>query len=362
MTSRIPFDPLRPYNLPLLPPTFDYKDSKFTELRVKARVELAELKAYSTDMPNQLLLLSPTILKESIASSGVENINTTMMNVLENQLFSEQEQRPQDKEVLRYKDAVIEGFKSLDKYSLATRTIINIHKNLLTDSPGKYRSHAVQIQNNITKEIVYTPPEARRIHELLNNLENFLHQNDDIDPLIKASIIHYQFEAIHPFSDGNGRTGRILMVLYLLRKDLLHFPTLYISGYILKNRNDYYRLLLNVTEKQDWSEYIEFMLNGFYLQAKETKELLFKIKNEYASFKEILKTKYKNIYNAVDLVDTLFAFPVITATKLAENVGCTWETASTYLKTLKKAGLMSDKKMGKYHIYVNNKLIKILHS
>lgn len=358
----MPFNPLRPYNLPALPPKFDYKDSKFTELRINARVELAELKAYSVDMPNQLLLLSPAILKESIASSGVENINTTMMNVLENQLFPEQDQRPQDKEVLRYKDAVIEGFNSLSTYSLATRTILDIHKNLLTDSPGRYRNNGVQIQNNKTKEIIYTPPEAAKIHDLLNNLESFLHQNDEIDPLIKASIIHYQFEAIHPFNDGNGRTGRILMVLFLLKKDLLHFPTLYISGYILKNRDEYYRLLLNITKDQNWTEYIEFMLTGFYLQAKETKNLLFRIKMEYASFKEVLKTQHKNIYNAIDLVDTLFAFPIITAAKLAERVGCTWETASTYLKTLKKAGLMSDKKMGKYHFYVNNKLIEILHA
>ncbi len=362
MINKVPFDPIRPFDLPVLPPSFDYKDSRFTELRVKARVELAELKAYSLDMPNQLLLLSPAILKESIASSGVENINTTMMNVLENQLFPEQEQRPADKEVLRYKNAVVEGFETQKKYSLSTRTIIEMHKTLLTNSPGQYRKEGVKIENSSTKETVYTPPVMGKIDSLLGNLENFMNQEDDIDPLIKASIIHYQFEAIHPFNDGNGRTGRILMVLYLLKNDLLHFPTLYISGYILKNRPEYYRLLLNITKDQNWNEYIEFMLNGFYLQAKETKILLFKIRSEYERFKNDLKTNHRNMYNSVDLVDALFAYPIITAAKLSDEVGCTWETASNYLKALRRAEVLSDKKVGKYHFYVNKKLVEILYS
>lgn len=361
MTNNIPFNPIRPHDLALLPPSFDYKNSKFTELRVKARVELAELKAYSMDMPNQLILLAPTILKESLASSGVENINTTMIKVLENQLFPEHEQRHADKEVLRYKDAIIEGYENLAKYSLTTRTIINIHKTLLLKSAGQYRRTEVKIENSSTKETIYTPPLSGKVDSLIGNLEKFMNTDGDIDPLIKAAMIHYQFEAIHPFVDGNGRTGRILMVLFLLRKRLLHFPTLYISGYILKNKPEYYRVLLGVTKDNNWDDYINFMLQGFYLQARETKSLLLKIKEEYYSFKEIIKAKHKAIYNAVDLVDALFAFPVITPAKLAEEVGCGWETARNYLETLTKAGILSDKKVGKYHFYMNKKLLNLLY-
>lgn len=361
MSSIISFDPIRPHDLSLLPPSFNHKDSKFMALLIRARVELAELKGYSSGMPNQLLLLSPTILKESIASSGIENINTTMVNVLENQLFPEQEQRQADKEVLRYKSAIIEGFDNLQKYFLSTRTILEIHKILLTKSSGGYRRKGVKIENSTTKETLYTPPEASKINDLLKNLENFMNQEDDIDPLIKAAIIHYQFEAIHPFDDGNGRTGRILMVLYLVKNEILHYPTLYISGYIHKNRPEYYRLLLEVTTKEGWEEYINFMLKGFYLQAKETKDLLFKIKFEYFRFKDEMKKNHKSIYSA-DLVDALFAFPVITPAKLADDLGCNWETARNYLKTLTDDGVLKDRKIRKYHFYMNTKLLNILHS
>ena len=363
MVNNILFNPIDPHDLALLPPKFDYKDSRLTELLIKARVELAELKGYSSSMPNQKLLLSPALLKESIASSGIENIHTTIMNVLENQLFPEQEQAMADKEVLRYKDAVNEGLKSLKQFELSTRTIQTIHANLLTNYPGIYRENeGIVIADASTKQIIYTPPSVGKIPDFMGNLENFMHIEEDMDPLIKAAVIHYQFESIHPFNDGNGRAGRILMVLWLVKSGLLTFPTLYISGYLLKNRPDYYRVLLGVTKEQKWKEYIEFMLQGFYLQAKETKELLFKITLEYKALKTELKSNHRNMYNSVDLVDSLFAFPVITASRLAERVNCTWETASNYLKTLKKAGILEDRKVGKYHFYMNKKLLSILYN
>lgn len=362
MSKNIPFDPLKPYDLPLLPAPFNYKDSRFTELRVEARVQLAELKAYSSNMSNQLLLLSPAILKESIASSGVENINTTMMNVLENQLFPEQEQRTEDKEVLRYKSAIDEGLENLRKYSLSSRTIKQLHRMLLTNRPGEFRKIEVSVADSKTKEIIYTPPVSGKINELLKNLEDFMNKEDDIDPLIKSAIMHYQFEAIHPFNDGNGRTGRMLIVLFLVEKKLLHFPTLYISGYILKNRPEYYKVLLGITKDGNWNDYIEFMLKAFCHQAKETKDFLFKIRTEYFRFKEELKINYKNIYNSGEIVDHLFAFPVITVARLAKELGCKWDTASKYLKALKKAGILGDKKLGKYHFYLNKRLLDILYS
>ncbi len=359
MTANIQFDPIRPHSLALMPPSFDYKSARFTELLIKARVELAELKGFSSDI-NQRLLLSPAILKESIASTGVENINTTMMNVLENQLFPESDQRKADKEVLHYVSAIDEGFGDLEKYALTTRTIKDIHKMLLTNHPGEYRKTEVKIEDTKTKERIYTPPVSGKVNELIGNLESFMNTDGDIDPLIKAAIIHYQFEAIHPFVDGNGRTGRILIVLFLVKKGLLHYPTLFISGYILKNKPEYYHVLLEVTKSGDWENYINFMLQGFYLQAKETKDLLFDIKREYFRFKKLLKENYKSIYSS-DLVDALSSFPIITASRLSKKLSCFWGTASSYLKTLEKAGLFTSRKVGKYHFYMYKDLLKILY-
>jgi Fic family protein len=197
----------------------------------------------------------------------------------------------------------------------------------------------------------------------MNNLENFINGSilPEVDPLIRCAIGHYQFEAIHPFSDGNGRTGRILVVLSLVNAGILSLPILYISGYINKNKNDYYRLLLEVTTNGNWDEYILFMLNGFYLQAKETKDLLFKIMKLFFDFKKELKKDHKKIYSA-DLVEALFSYPVITPVKLANELGIHYTTASRYLVELEKSGTLSSKKIGKYHFFANKQLLQIIHA
>lgn len=357
----MPFNSAYPYDLPFLPPRDDLINVSSMSLLIKARAELGELKGYSSGMPNQLLLLSPAIIKESLASSEIENINTTIINVFQNQLFPEAEQRQPDKEVLRYRDAVIEGFESLKKYGLTTRAILDIKKVLIPDLPMAYRTTQNGIKNNTTGEILYLPPEASKINGLMGNLEKFINSsNDELDPLIKCAIMHYQFEAIHPFSDGNGRAGRILMVLYLVQQNILNFPILYISGYINKNKTEYYKLLLNVTSSHDWNSYISFMLQAYYLQAKETKELLFKIMNSHYEFKKLLKKDHRKIYSA-DLAEALYAFPIITPAKLATELDVHRDTASGYLKRLKSAGLLVEKKVGRYHFYSNKNLITIIY-
>lgn len=356
------FDPTYPHNLTFLPPKFDFDTKNFTKLLIDARSELAELKGYSFSMPNPLLLLSPAIIKESLASSEIENINTTIINVLENQLFPEAEQREPDKEVLRYRDAVIAGFSSLNKYSLSTRTIHTIQKVLLPGVPEGYRQVQNGIKNTATGEIVYMPPVASRTPELMGNLENFMNdKSNDIDPLIKCAISHYQFEAVHPFGDGNGRTGRILMVLYLVYSEVLSLPILYISGYINANRAEYYRSLLEVTINGNWNEYITFMLKGFQVQAKETKELLFKIMSFFFELKKELKTNHKKIYSA-DLAEALCSYPVVTPVKLANVLEIHYTTASRYLHELAKAEVLGEKKYGKYHLFANRRLLKIIHN
>jgi Fic family protein len=357
------FNPNRPHMLAKLPPKLDYKTETITDLLIKARSELGELKGYSFSMPNQLLLLSPAIIKESLASSEVENIKTTMVEVLENQLFPEAEQKIPDKEVLRYRDAILLGQEKLNKYSLSTRIILAMHKVIAPRIGGVYRKTQNGIENTHTRTIIYTPPEAAKIPDYMSNLELFMNGHVDLkaDPLVRCAIAHYQFEAIHPFSDGNGRVGRMLMVLDLVQQQILNLPILYISGYINKKKSDYYRLLLEVTEKNNWYDYLFFMIKGFYMQAKETKEMVFKIMSLYYRTKKLLKTNNKKIYSA-DLVEALFAYPIISPVKLSNELGIHYTTASRYLEALEKADFLKSKKVGKYHLYANVNLLKIIHA
>jgi len=356
---------MQPHKLMFLPPNKDFVDLKLYKLIAKTRAELAELKGYSTSLQNPLLLLSPAITKESLASSEIENINTTIINVLENQLFPEDQQKQPDKEVLRYSEALHWGYKNLRNYGLTTRLITGIQNQLLPDKPAGYRKLQNGIKNIKTGEIVYIPPSHLDIPNLITNLEVFTNskeeENNDIDPLVKTIISHYQFEAIHPFDDGNGRTGRILMVLQLIQEKILDIPILYISGYINKNKSTYYELLNNVTKNGNWYDYVIFMLNGFCEQAKTTKTLLFNIRELYFKQKTKLKSECKNIYSS-DLVDAIFTMPIITPSKLAEILSVEWETAKKYLNKCESIGLLQQRKIKKYRLYMNKELIDLLHN
>ena len=351
-----------PFPLKKLPPDIDFRDPDLLELVIQARSELAELKGYSSSIPNQLLLLSPAILKESLASSEIEDIHTTILDVLENQLFPEEERKQPDKEVLRYHEGIMWGYENLKSLGISTRTIVGIQSKLLPDKPTGYRQQQNGIEDKKTKEILYIPPVQADVPRLMGELENFLNNdaNTKIDPLLSCVISHYQFEAIHPFSDGNGRTGRILMVLYLVQREILTLPILYISGYINQNKNEYYRLLLGVTTRGEWKEYIIFMLNGFCQQAKLTKEIVAKIRGLYFNLKDDLKKNHRNIYNA-DLVESLFTYPIISPVRLGTEMGVHYTTASRYLKSLEKAGILVSRRVGTFHLFAYKDLLDILH-
>jgi Fic family protein len=353
------FNPIQPINLPLLPPDNSIKDEDFIELLLKARVELAELKGAAGQIPNPLLLTAPLLVRESVESSGIENINTTVSKVLENQLLPDNEQRAPDKEVLRYREALYWGAQSINDFSLSNRTILGIHEKLIKENGGAYRHVQNHIVNSKTGEILYTPPIQNKIPELINNWEKFVNEKKSFDPLIRAAIAHQQFEAIHPFLDGNGRTGRILTVLQLVCDGILEYPILFISDYINKNRTEYYDLLRNVNKNDAWHEYIAFMLQGFYLQAKETKDILKQITQYHYELKQTIKKEHSNIYSA-DLIEALFTYPVITPTKLAEEIGIHYTTASNYLKALEEAKILYSAKIGRNHLFANKKLIKLL--
>jgi Fic family protein len=354
------FNPTLPFNLPLLPPDLNFRHEGFFDIMLKTRTELGELNGYSYSMPNPLLLLSPAVIKESVASSGIENINTTMEDALQAQLFPDAEQKQSEKEVLRYRDAIMWGFSNRTKIPISTRLILGIHKTLLPDQSPGYRKTQNHIANSATGEVLYTPPPANDLPRLLGNWEQFVNnEGDEIDPLVKAAIAHYQFEAIHPFGDGNGRTGRILIVLQLIQERLLSLPILYMSGYINKNRSEYYTLLQAVKTDGSWHEWILFMLKGFLEQAKETKSTFIKIMDLLEKTREHLKEKHKKIYST-ELVEALFALPIITPVTLGKKLDVNYRTASRYLAELAKEKVLHESYVGKYHLYANKTLLKLL--
>ena len=354
------FDPSRPFHLPSLPPEVNFRHEKFVDVMLKTRSELGELNGYSYSLPNPLLLLSPAIIKESVASSSIENINTTMEEALQAQLFPEAEQKKPDKEVLRYRDAIMWGFDSLKSIPISTRLILGIQKKLLPEEAPGYRKTQNRIVNSATDVVVYTPPPATELPRLLNNWERFVNNEDDgIDPLVKSAVAHYQFEAIHPFSDGNGRTGRILMVLQLIQQKILTLPILYVSGYINKNRSEYYRLLQAVRSEDGWNNLIFYMLTAFHQQARETKTTLFRIMEFLEKTREHLKQKHRKIYTA-ELVEAIFALPIITPVNLGKKLDVNYRTASRYLAELAKGKVLHESYVGKYHLFANKGLLKIL--
>jgi Fic family protein len=360
MILHMSFTAAHPYCLEPLPPTLDLRDPDILELLVKAHKELVQLKGLTEATPNPLLLISPAILQESVASSEIENIHTTVVEVLQGQLFPEAEQKGPDKEVLRYQNAALWGNENLRSVALSSRLILGINRRLLQAKYSDYRKIQNKIENSRTKEVIYTPPIASSIPELLGNWENYVNKRDDeIDPLVKCAIAHYQFEAIHPFEDGNGRTGRILMVLSLVDQEILSLPILYVSGYLNNNRNDYYKLLLGVTQDKRWKEFIIFMLQAFHSQAIQTKKTLSAVLKLHSEVKDELKKKHSKLYDA-DLVDHLFSYPITTPARLAEALGTHQVTASKYLKGLKEAGFLKDRWHGKYHLFINDRLIKTL--
>jgi len=355
---------VKPYPLPKLPPRAIYFNNEILKELVGARTQIAELKGYCLDYPNPLLLLSPAIIKESLASSEIEDIHTTLIDVLQNALLPEIERRQPDKEVLRYREAILFGYKAIKERPVITHSLIVGIQNTLMQIRGQdFRSDQNAIINQKTNKIVFVPPKAADIPELMRNWESYVNLKSDNlkdDPLIRAAIAHYQFESIHPFTDGNGRTGRILMVLQMINADLLTAPILYISGYINKNRSEYYGLLREVTNKGIWKNYLLFMIRGFKMQATKTKGHLLETRALFESTRKTVKNKLPNVYSH-ELMEAIFANPIITPTALANKLGVHHITAGDYLKKLEKNKIVRGRKVGKYRMYANEGLIRLLN-
>lgn len=366
------YNPKQPYDLQNLPPPISLQNhsniSSLFEITTKAQQAISELKGALSNIKNPEILLSSLYLQESVSSSAVENIHTTIESALEDGAKPENERSAANKEVINYRDALLSGHKSLNKYGLSTRTIKSIHKNLNVKhgTPGEFRQQQNSITNILSdgsSKIIYTPPTSRSINSLLGNWENFANKNKDFIPLIKAAICHYQFEAIHPFEDGNGRTGRILMVLQLVQDGLLEYPALFISGYLSRFEKEYKNHLLRVTTQGTWWEFIHFMIIGFGYQAIDTQTALLKLDiaryKLMAQLEETDDSKIKSA-NIESVVNHIFENPTTHSKFMESETGIHWQTCTKYLNYLSEIKILSQEKRGRYRFYSNELAIKAL--
>jgi len=265
------------------------------------------------------------------------------------------------KEVQHYREALLKGYELVVEHGLLLkRDIVAIQKELEQNDAGVRRQSGTVLKNAATGEVVFTPPQDyETIQSLFVNLEQYINEPNDIDPLVNMAIIHYQFESIHPFYDGNGRTGRIINILYLILKDLLDIPILYLSSYIIKHKADYYRLLQEVRTENNWEEWILYMLDGIEQTSLETINLVNDIHELMNETKETIKRELPKIYSK-DLVEILFMHPYTKIEFLVNGLGIARQTASIYLNELEKVGILKSIKIGRSKFFINEELFDML--
>lgn len=350
-----------PYNdLPILPPDLERIETRSVlKACISARAAIAELKTAGELIPDQGLLINILPMLEAKDSSRIENIVTTS-DQLSQYADRADGADPATKEALRYRTALYDGYTHLEDYPLCTNTAVAICTKLravqtdIRKTPGT----VLRDQNN---NVVYTPPVGEdSIRELLANWERFIHGDDDLDPLVKMAIAHYQFECIHPFPDGNGRTGRILNILYLIQSELLSLPILYLSRFILERRDDYYTLLRRVTEEGDWESWILFMLEAVESTSRWTTDKISIVRALMAETTEYVREKLPKIYTH-ELVQALFAQPYCRIDNLVERGVAKRQTASTYLKQLVEIGVLEEMSVGREKLYINTRLLQELN-
>lgn len=354
--------PKQPFNqLPFLPPELEQIETRAVlKACINARAALAELKAAGQLHPDQGLLVNILPMLEAKDSSRIENIVTTS-----DQLFQYVDRAgqadPATKEALRYRTAMYEGVSHLATYPLCTTTAIQICTTLRAFETDVRKTPGTVLRDQ-NLNVIYTPPEGEEvIRSLLTNWEKFLHQEDDLDPLVKMAIAHYQFECIHPFPDGNGRTGRILNILYLIQTELLTLPVLYLSRFILENRSQYYVLLRDVTAKQDWESWILFMLEAVFEMAKWTTRKIGVVRELMTSTTEYVREKLPKIYSR-ELIQVMFMQPYCRIENIVDAGLAQRQTASSYLKQLVEIGVLEEMNSGREKLYLNILLLNELNT
>ncbi|MDZ4796260.1 MAG: Fic family protein [Bacteroidota bacterium] len=346
-----------------LPLEIDVETKAVLRKTALAHKALAELKGVVTSIPNENILLETLTLREARDSSAIENIISTFAEVYQSNLLSQQFASAATKEVHLYAKALKAGFELVKKNSLLTTNyILQIQELVEDNNAGLRKLPGTQLLNDLTGEIVYTPPQdAATILSLMNNLENFINDDAmmDIDPLVKMAILHHQFESIHPFYNGNGRTGRIINILFLIQKKLLDLPVLYLSRYIIRHKHDYYRLLQKVRETSEWEEWILFMLDGVEQTANESIVLIMNMKNLMQYYKTSIRNKLPKLYGQ-DLLNNLFKYPYTKIEYIIQDLGVGRNTAIRYLEALVKEGLLVKQKIGRDNFFINQPLFDLL--
>ena len=353
---------MEPGKLKKLPLIQDIETKKILKKLASAHRALAELKGIVSSIPNENILINTLGLQEAKDSSAIENIITTHDDIFKAELNLEGFKSLNAKEVQNYISALKKGFGLITKNKILTNNdIIAIQSELEKNNAGFRKVSGTALKNSTTGEIVYTPPQDYdTILDLMTNLEQYINDErmSEFDTLVKMAIIHYQFESIHPFYDGNGRTGRIINVLYLVMNDLLNLPILYLSRYIIEHKADYYKLLLEVRETDNWENWVLYMLDGIEQIAKETIVLIGKIRDLIYEYKNLLRNNYK--FYSQDLLNNLFKHPYTKIEFIENDLGVSRITASKYLNQLAKDKVLKKEKLGTGNYYINEKLIKIL--
>lgn len=353
---------LLPFNsLPSLPPAIDLENRLILKKAILAHRALAELRQSALTLPNQNVLIQTLGLQEAKLSSEIENIVTTNDELYRAYMNRDGDISPEVKEVLSYPTALWYGYQALKEGKrLLTASLFEEICQILKGHDSGIRKIAETKLKNALGEVIYTPPEGEQvIRQKLKELEDFIYLDKNLDPLVKLALIHYQFEAIHPFHDGNGRTGRILNILYLIDVGLLDIPILYLSRYFLLKRGEYYNGLRRITEENLWEEWILFFLEGVIETAQSSQTKIHDIQKLMKTTGQKIKQALPRIYTK-DLVEALFQFPYCKIRFLEERGLAGRDTASTYLKKLEEIGVMRSVRIGREKYYINDSFVQLL--
>lgn len=349
---------MKKFDIKPLPPQGELETSAILKELVKAHRHLAELKGIAKTIPNENILISTLSLQEAQSSSAIENIITTQDALYKHELQNDIAD-PVTKEVAHYVDALQLGYKAVQGRGVLTlNTILEIQQTLEGNRAGFRKTPGTVLKNERTGEVVFEPPTPEKIPEYMGALEAFMNERSELDPLVCMALIHHQFETIHPFYDGNGRTGRILNILYLVQYELLDTPILYLSRYINQTKDDYYSLLQKARDENIWEEWIIYMLRGVSVTAKHTTALIERIRNLLLSQKQDIRENYK--FYSQDLLNNLFRHPYTKVAFLEADLNVSRATATRYLDALSEGGILDKQKLGRENYYTNQPLIDLL--
>lgn len=354
------WQPDQPYNeLPLLPPSRALETTPVLRAAIAARASLAALDRSAELIPNPGMLINTLPLLEAQASSEIENVVTTA-DVLFQHVQAHSAADPATREALRYREALLEGFQQLATRPLTTRTAEQICSRIKGAEMAVRRVPGTTLQSAASGEVIYTPPESEaRLRGLLANWEAFIHEEEGPDPLVRMAVAHYQFEAIHPFTDGNGRTGRVLNSLLLVQMGLLRLPILYLSRFIIRNKSEYYELLLSVTRDEAWEPWVLYVLRGVDETARWTIAKIDAVRALEQATAEYVRRALPRVYSH-EMVQVLFQQPYCRIANLVESGLMARQAASRHLKQLVATGVLQERVLGREKLFVNVRLLRML--